>query len=607
MNTLLALGLSNVAVATVLALLAWTAGRWLRRPALTHGLWLLVFLKLLTPPIYSIAVIRTAAPPPAPVLAAAAAVQAPLTIPRDEIIPATLPPQVMPELRIAEDQRPPRHVVPAPVPQEAPAAVGNPELPLAPVPLAVAPAPAPAAPILASSLDWSWLPQALTWTWLTGAALWLALATVRLVRFQRLLRWGQSAPPELRALADGVAARMQVVCPRLVLVPGAVSPMLWVFGRVPRLVLPAALVERLTPEQWRTLLAHELAHWRRRDHWVRWLELAALGLYWWCPLVWWAKQQLQQAEEECCDAWVVTTLPEAARDYALALVETVDFLSGARTVLPPAASGLGHVHLLRRRLIMILRGRTPRALTLTGLLAVLALGLVLLPLVPTWAQDAPRDGAAAQKKEDKGGEKADPDKARQELQKLQDDFIKLQRQMEDKRRELEEKLHKEFGDKQQDLMKRMQEAMHRAGFPGLPGGAIPLGVLPGGPPGGLPGGGFARNPGGLQLPFAPQPGAFPNGNFQPGGFGPFPGAGQPRPDLERRLDDLERKIDKLMERLGGGGGKVPDRKPGDPNAPPPPRKGPGDPNAPPRGGAGAAPALVPGAAPPAAPPEGKKG
>src|SRR5262249_57436236 len=128
---------------------------------------------------------------------------------------------------------------------------------------------------------------------------------------------------------------------------------------------------------------HELAHWRRRDHWVRWLELAALTLYWWCPLVWWAKEQLQQSEEECCDAWVVAALPGAARDYALALVETVDFLSGARAVLPPAASGLGHVHLLRRRVTMILRGRTPRALTGTGLFAVLSLGLVLLPLAPT--------------------------------------------------------------------------------------------------------------------------------------------------------------------------------------------------------------------------------
>ena len=170
---------------------------------------------------------------------------------------------------------------------------------------------------------------------------------------------------------------------------------------------------------------------------------------------------------------------------------------------------------------MILRGRTPRALTLTGLLAVLVVGLVLLPLAPTWAQNAPRATPAAQK-EDKAGDKdkADPDKARREFQKLQDDFIKLQRQMEDKRRELEEKLEKEFGEKQQDLMKRMHEAAQKAGFGGLPGG----GLLPG-PGGAIPGGPFGRaNPGGLLPPIA-----IPEGGFQR----IFVGDGQPRPDLEQ--------------------------------------------------------------------------
>src|SRR5688572_6835461 len=63
MNALMTVALSNIAVATLLAILAWTAGRCLRRPAITHALWLLVFLKLLTPPLVSVPVIRTAASP----------------------------------------------------------------------------------------------------------------------------------------------------------------------------------------------------------------------------------------------------------------------------------------------------------------------------------------------------------------------------------------------------------------------------------------------------------------------------------------------------------------------------------------------------------------
>jgi beta-lactamase regulating signal transducer with metallopeptidase domain len=59
------------------------------------------------------------------------------------------------------------------------------------------------------------------------------------------------------------------------------------------------------------------------------LELAVLAIYWWCPLAWWARRELQRAEEECCDPWVLAILPESARAYALALVEAVDFLSDA--------------------------------------------------------------------------------------------------------------------------------------------------------------------------------------------------------------------------------------------------------------------------------------
>ena len=51
MFALLEIALSNAAVATLLALLAFAVGRMCRRPALTHSLWLIVLLKLVTPPI----------------------------------------------------------------------------------------------------------------------------------------------------------------------------------------------------------------------------------------------------------------------------------------------------------------------------------------------------------------------------------------------------------------------------------------------------------------------------------------------------------------------------------------------------------------------------
>ena len=143
------------------------------------------------------------------------------------------------------------------------------------------------------------------------------------------------------------------------LVPARVPPMLWAsLGRPCRgCCCPKSFGLSLDAVQQDAVLAHELAHLKRRDHWVRRLEAVVLGLYWWDPVAWWARRQLERAEEECCDAWVVWSLPSAAGAYAEALVATAAFLSGLRHPLPLGASGAGRTLPLKRRLKMILRDR----------------------------------------------------------------------------------------------------------------------------------------------------------------------------------------------------------------------------------------------------------
>src|SRR5262245_4096329 len=54
MTALVEIGLSNVLVSAALALVAITVGLVCRRPAVTHALWLLVLLKLVTPPLFRV-------------------------------------------------------------------------------------------------------------------------------------------------------------------------------------------------------------------------------------------------------------------------------------------------------------------------------------------------------------------------------------------------------------------------------------------------------------------------------------------------------------------------------------------------------------------------
>jgi bla regulator protein BlaR1 len=68
---LLHVGAVNALAAGLLALAAVAAGRWSRRPAVVHGLWVLVLLKLVTPPLISLPWLAPAEEPaPRPALPA---------------------------------------------------------------------------------------------------------------------------------------------------------------------------------------------------------------------------------------------------------------------------------------------------------------------------------------------------------------------------------------------------------------------------------------------------------------------------------------------------------------------------------------------------------
>ncbi len=146
------------------------------------------------------------------------------------------------------------------------------------------------------------------------------------------------------------------------------------------MLLPSDLLGNLSQRQRTTLLLHELVHLARRDPLVRWVELAALGLYWWHPVAWWARRNLERAEELCCDARVVGMLPESARAYAETLLATVEFLAESRSALPLGASGFSHVHHLTRRMEMILATNVTRRVGWPLRLTLLAIGLAVLPL-----------------------------------------------------------------------------------------------------------------------------------------------------------------------------------------------------------------------------------
>ena len=162
--------------------------------------------------------------------------------------------------------------------------------------------------------------------WLTGTAVWFLVVAWRLFRFSRFLRGAPPASTEINVMARRLAAEFGVPrTPDVRVVDSRFSPMLWAAIGGPKIILPQPLLERLDERAIETLLVHELAHYRRRDYLVRVLEIVVTGLFWWHPVVWLAKSEIESNEEQCCDAWVVDHLAGRPRPYAEALLATIDF------------------------------------------------------------------------------------------------------------------------------------------------------------------------------------------------------------------------------------------------------------------------------------------
>ncbi|MCX5651366.1 MAG: M48 family metalloprotease, partial [Planctomycetota bacterium] len=123
---------------------------------------------------------------------------------------------------------------------------------------------------------------ALGLVWLAGTALVIAVSAARLLRFQRMLRAASSpADPRVRRLAERGAADLGLpLRAEIVVIPASTVPFVWsCFGR-PRIVLPASIVSEMSDDELLLVLTHELAHVRRRDHLVRWLDWAVVAWLW---------------------------------------------------------------------------------------------------------------------------------------------------------------------------------------------------------------------------------------------------------------------------------------------------------------------------------------
>lgn len=331
---LLQIGATKLAVSIALAGVVWIVHRRVDRPAVSYPLWLMVLVTLLVPAVISLPV-----------------------LPREPMVAPTV-----------------AATVPAAV-----AAAGAPGVVFAEV---------AADPAAGLSLA-AFLQRALAILWLVGTAGLLGWTVVRTIRFRRTLKKAvRPAPSWLHQQAAAVGRDLGLSrIPALCITKARVTPMVWWSGARVRMLVPSFLLTDAGTEELRAVLAHELAHVRRRDHLVRWLEWLACAVFWWNPVAWWARHWLRIAEESCCDQLALAAGKSCPKIYARALLRVVANASqppGFRSPLPASAfGGVGRTKALEKRIRMIVsantRSRAPRWLRPASLLAVvcmLPLGLI---------------------------------------------------------------------------------------------------------------------------------------------------------------------------------------------------------------------------------------
>lgn len=105
----------------------------------------------------------------------------------------------------------------------------------------------------------------------------------------------------------------------------------------PVILLPSSAADSLEPKQLRAILAHELAHVRRRDYLANLIQMAAETLLFHHPAAHWVSRRIRTEREYCCDDVAVSVGADAA-DYARALAALDDARVDCRLALA-AASG----------------------------------------------------------------------------------------------------------------------------------------------------------------------------------------------------------------------------------------------------------------------------
>lgn len=159
----------------------------------------------------------------------------------------------------------------------------------------------------------------------------------------------------------------------------------------PVVLFPLGLLTQLSPEQIEIVLLHELAHIKRWDYLVNWLQSLLELLFFYHPAVWWLSAQVRTAREHCCDDLVLQADQGQRMLYAQTLTQMSAYSLNLKTKLAMSYNGDNQSFTFRvKRLFgQVDQNRSWQKPILSGLLLLVFLALILVNTTHLLADNNP--------------------------------------------------------------------------------------------------------------------------------------------------------------------------------------------------------------------------
>jgi bla regulator protein BlaR1 len=238
-------------------------------------------------------------------------------------------------------------------------------------------------------------PRATDWFLVVMLGVWACgFGAIALVRFRDWL-----------GVRAGVQSSTRLEIPAAIEVrsfPGLLEP--GVVGLLrPVLLLPAGVLERLTPPQLTAVLAHELCHVQRRDNLTAAMHMIVEAVFWFHPLVWWIGARLVEERERACDEDVLR-LGSEPQVYAESILSVCKFYAESPLKCVSGVTGSD----LKKRVVRIMKNHFGETLSAWKKLFLTAVGIaaLALPLVVGVLRLQAQSQAAPQWQTDAGGKQA---------------------------------------------------------------------------------------------------------------------------------------------------------------------------------------------------------